>query len=424
METATIKNSNLNKKIDKNFNAILKYFIIIQPFLDVINAFFINVCNLNFTIGIFIRGIFLIFIFLIVTIVYKKKYVTYYYFAMIFYSILFIIGNIIYKYPNNNILEIKELVKTFYFPLILISLYSIKDKININPRYLLYTLFIYLFFLFIPIILNIGFESYEITKTGTVGIFYSANEISAILSILFPFTFLLVKQQKKICFLITIICYVMVILNIGTKTPIIALIITFIIIFTIFIIRNIKQKKYKNIYYCTAIVLVLVTTIIIFLPKTAFYKNIKVHLEFLGIENITDVFKNKKLIDHFIFSERLTFLDNKKILYEQKNGYQKLFGIGYYNEETKMKLIEMDYFDIYYNHGIIGYILYFLIYIYVLIRFIKNINLKDDTIFIKLIGMILILLLSLFTGHIITAPAVSFISICVILSKNKKKSHE
>ena len=110
METATIKNSNLNKKIDKNFNAILKYFIIIQPFLDVINAFFINVCNLNFTIGIFIRGIFLIFIFLIVTIVYKKKYVTYYYFAMIFYSILFIIGNIIYKYPNNNILEIKECI--------------------------------------------------------------------------------------------------------------------------------------------------------------------------------------------------------------------------------------------------------------------------------------------------------------------------
>ena len=410
----------MKKTIENNFDSILKYFIISQPFLDAINAFLINICGINTTIGIVIRGLFLLFLVFSVALIYKKKYAMYYYFIIFIYGLLYIIGNSIYKVQNNNILEIKEMIKTFYFPVLLISLYSIRDKINIKANYLLYTIGIYLIFLFIPIIFNTGFESYEITKTGTIGIFYSANEISAILSILFSFIFLLINNNKIFSFLIMVVGYIIVILNIGTKTPIISLIITCLIVLAIIIIKNIKEKKYKKIYYIVIIILISAASITLFLPKTAFYRNLKVHLEFLQIENIADVFKKKKMIDHFIFSERLSFLDDKNIIYEQKNCYQKLFGIGYYDEGKAMKLIEMDYFDVYYNHGIIGYILYFSVYIYILIKIIKNIKIENNFITVKVISIILILLLTLFTGHIIVAPAVSFLSICIILCKIEK----
>lgn len=154
----------MKKTIENNFDSILKYFIISQPFLDAINAFLINICGINTTIGIVIRGLFLLFVVLSVALIYKKKYAMYYYFIIFIYGLLYIIGNSIYKVQNNNILEIKEMIKTFYFPVLLISLYSIRDKINIKANYLLYTIGIYLIFLFIPIIFNTGFESYEITK--------------------------------------------------------------------------------------------------------------------------------------------------------------------------------------------------------------------------------------------------------------------
>ena len=50
--------------------------------------------------------------------------------------------------------------------------------------------------------------------------------------------------------------------------------------------------------------------------------------------------------------------------YMDGNIYQKLFGIGYLNNQKEAKAVEMDYFDIYYNHGIIGFILFFGMYGY------------------------------------------------------------
>ena len=65
------------------------------------------------------------------------------------------------------------------------------------------------------------------------------------------------------------------------------------------------------------------------LTKTNFNKNLEVHLDFLEVDNVYEVFTDYKLIDHFIFSQRLTFLENKHKLYEQSNLYEKLNGIGY-----------------------------------------------------------------------------------------------
>ena len=83
----------------------------------------------------------------------------------------------------------------------------------------------------------------------------------------------------------------------------------------------------------------------------------------------------------------------------------------------------MDYFDIYYSHGFIGYILYFGIYVYVLFNVLKDKQKTDFNRCMRLVSLLLIIILSMFTGHIITGPAVSFIAavIIVMLAKRNKK---
>ena len=56
---------------------------------------------------------------------------------------------------------------------------------------------IYLLFILIPNVLNLGFGSYEITKKGSIGWFYTANEVGAIISILMPFYLNEIINKKK-----------------------------------------------------------------------------------------------------------------------------------------------------------------------------------------------------------------------------------
>lgn len=412
----------MEQKIKKNFNKILAIFILMQPVLDLITGVFIHVFNINLTIGIIIRMLFLIFIMLTVTFIYKKKKILMYYFLFLIYAFFYILGIIMFKNGVGLFAEIQGLLRVFYFPLLLVSLYSIKDNIRISKMTLVISLFMYLLFIFVPNSLNIGFKSYQITKSGTLGFFNSANEISGIISIITPIMVIIFKENKNflLIFLMSIL-YLVVILTIGTKTPLLSFCITILSAILWLWIRSIKRKNYKVIFASLIAVLVLSVGIILILPKTNFYKNIKVHMNYLKVDDLGDVLEKPKLIDHFIFSQRLTFLDKKQALYEKATIYQKLFGIGYLKEKKVAKAVEMDYFDIFYSHGIIGCLIFFIAYIYVLINILKNRKKLNFSQYMLYISLILILFLSLFTGHIITAPSVSIIVITIIMMLENKK---
>ena len=86
----------------------------------------------------------------------------------------------------------------------------------------------------------------------------------------------------------------------------------------------------------------------------------------------------------------------------------------------------MDYFDIFFSHGIVGAIIIIGIYLYILYKVLSTDRKIDFENYMIKLSIFLILLLSFFTGHIITAPAVSIIAVILILdnmqvSKLKKK---
>lgn len=412
----------MNKVIKNNLSKIISIFILIQPVLDLITGICLHVFSLNLTIGIIIRMLFLLFIMYATTFIYKKKISLIYYLIVTFYSIIYLIN----IGTNSHLFgQVQGLLRVFYFPLLLVSFYDLKDEIKISIATLFTTLTLYLIFIFIPMTLNLGFKSYEITKSGTLGYYNSANEISGIISILTPIVFMIFNSKgKSILKVIYILLYLVVILTIGTKTPLLSLLITIGMTFIYIMIKSYKDKKYKRILSSFIIIVIGIISLIILIPKTNFYKNIKVHLDFLKVEDVTDIMDNGNLIDHFIFSQRVTFLTDRKSIYDNATFQEKLFGIGYYYNGKKDKQVEMDYFDIYLNHGIIGFIIFFSVYLYVLVQTTKIKRKLNFNLYMLNVSMLLILFLSLFTGHIITAPAVSLIVVVIIMMLQNRRKKE
>jgi len=408
--------------IKKNINTIIALFILIQPFLDLITGICIHTLKINLTIGIIVRVLFLLFIVIITIFIFKKKKIIISYLIIGLYFILYTIGIIVFKDGVGLFKEIQGLIKVFYFPILFISLYAIRDKIRISKLVYTTTIFMYLILIFVPTLFHIGYKTYEITKAGTLGFFNSANEISGIISLLTPIVFTLFVESKKIIpKVILTVMYLVVILMMGTKTPLLTLSLTIGFSLIYLWIKSFKEKKYKNIIISLIIVIIGSIGLVIALPKTNFYKNIKTHLDYLELDSITDVFKDEKLVDHFIFSQRLTFLNRKAKLYNNSNLYLKTFGIGYLKSNGKAtKLIEMDYFDIFYHHGIVGFIIFFSIFIYLLLNVLSKRNKGTYISYMNKVILLYILFLSFFTGHIITAPSVSLLVVLLILSLEKK----
>ena len=409
----------MHKYIKENISKLLTIFILLQPVLDLITGVCVNLLNINITLGIIIRILFLGLLMYTTVFIYKKKFSLYTYLALAIYSILYLIGIIIYK-DGVVFYELQGLLKAIYFPIVLISLYDLKDEYQISKQTLFKTLFIYLVLILIPNALGLGFESYKITKSGSLGFFNAANEISGIISLLTPIMFVIIKDLKnKVLKVVYALIYLIVILTIGTKTPLLTLLITIGFTYLYYMIHCIKKKTYKPLAITGIAIVVALSSLLLILPKTNFYKNIKVHLDYLEVDNVFEIFQEYELVDHFIFSQRLTFLDNKSIDYIESSTYEKIFGIGYTEKGEQTKLIEMDYFDIFFSHGIVGAIIIIGIYLYILYKVLSTDRKIDFENYMVKLSIFLILLLSFFTGHIITAPAVSIIAVILILDNMK-----
>ena len=407
--------------IKKNISIICMIFLLYAPLIDFVTGVMLHIFEISLTFGLILRMLFLIFIFYITTFIYNKNNNVLYFGIFSVYLLLFILGLFLFKEDPNYFKEIQNTVRVFYFPLLLISLFSIRKEIKVTSLSLVITLSLYLILIFIPLFLGIGFESYAITKEGTLGLYNSANEISAIIAILTPVLFIIFYESKNFIFKLFItFIYLVVILSIGTKTPFLALIISLFVVFIYILYKALINKKYQVVTTFTTIVVALFLVIIIIAPRTSFYKNIEVHLDYLKVDNIFDIFKDEELVDHFIFSQRLTFLNNKENLYDKSNIYQKLFGLGYYDGLKELKSIEMDYFDVYYNQGIVGFIVFFVPYLYILISVLQERNAFSFRQLMLYLSLFLVIILSLFTGHIITAPSVSLIVCFILLALTKK----
>ena len=396
-------------KQNKKISFILLVLLYLNPFIDLITSLSLNVFKINLSIGMVVRTLTLLILSIYIIFTYKKrlKQNIIYFFAIVIYLLSYIALTISLKGSNVIITELQNIFKIFYFPLLLVCLTNL--DIDFSYKHYVYVSGIYMLLIFIPLILNLSFPAYTQGKVGVIGWFNSANEISAILSIssIYLVRYLFSKEKilnKIILALLTIVVF----LSLGSKLPLISLILSF----GYYLGRKLKNKELKISYKILIPSIILIFALgVIILPKTSMFKNIEIHLDYLEIDSIEDVF-SFKFLNRFIFSDRLTYLENTKETYNNSSSLEKIFGIGYTHNGAEDKVIEMDFYDIFYRSGILGFIL-FLISWFIWLKTIKKKNISK-------FNIILAIIIAFLSGHVLTAPSVSF-NLGVIMNNRSKE---
>ena len=427
-----------------NYNKFLIIYILLQPLIDVLTSLCVRYTNLNLTLGIFIRSSFLLFTIIYSLSISNKKWrrlLLIYYLIVALYIIVFITNSIIESKFNLIIFQIKSLIKLFYFPILLVAFIPLINSVKIKNKYLIYTLFGYTSIISITIFLGIAFDSYaDGSGNGKNGLFYAANEIGTIICVLIPFLFLnlintkRIKKNKKILIekiveFFTFIFTSFSALWIGTKVPFLGLILSLSIIFMICIINIIKKNNIKNYIYKSLIIFIATLSVFAILPYSPVGKNLGV--SFYKINKIntnknTDFLDQPVAKEHFesvVLSNRNLYYKNTLKDYSASSTLSKLVGIGYIanvdNHFVQRKSIEIDYFDILFSNGVIGFFIFFapliaiLIYLSKLLFKNKNVFFSSNTI-LNIYLILISLIIARLSGHIFTAPSVNFYLILAI----------
>ena len=398
----------LNNTIKTNITTIIGVFLIISPFLDLFTSIGIKYNIDQLRVGIIIRGLFMLLMIYYSIFLKDNKKQTIIFLSVIFtYIALFLTKTIL---TNGNITyETTVIFKTFYF--IILSITFINLEKPIDSKYYIACFTTYLLLVFIPNILNIGFNSYEIAKVGQVGWFNSANEISTILSILTPILIAyLMTKKNKILSVLYLIIILITFFSIGTKVPILSLAIICGFYFLYSLYKLIRKKDTKKITFILTGLFIITISTAILLPKTSFYKNIKIHLEYLEVDNIVEIFTDTELIDHFLLGSRLKLLSQNIKTYKESSTVEILLGIGAEHRQS-----EMDFFDIFINYGIIGFALIATILIILIIK--QKPKYTANT---KL-SLLLAITIAFLSGHVLVSPAVSIFIPLLLFDKSMVK---
>lgn len=447
---------------DFKFIAFLKYFIIFQPILDILTYFSIIYLEQSITIGIIIRVLFMglctLYIFFGGNQYSLKKYIITYLLLLFIVLGIGLIINFMNKPVFDVFSELQFYLKTVYYPILfctILLLFSDDRNQNQTQQTLLSSITIAMLItaisMFVAILTGTASTTYKSVKAGYTGWYFAGNEIGAIVAICFPLLLIYsikkTEQLRDFIYWIPTILLSICALWIGTKVSYLGILITIIVTVVVNIIVFL-YSKWKNTNWKKTINKILlfniVTAVFYFgvFPFSPAYKNITgeyANINEVVKENSHDsAAKAKKEAekkrarekqkynaenenDFIINSQVLNILLSSRdnFFYPIYNDYRdaslahKLFGLGYAGfYEGEPKLIEMDFFDIFFSYGILGFILIFMPLFIVFWKVIKTLFTHFSS-FFRIENILLLFSLGLglgvafLAGHVLFAPAVS-----------------
>lgn len=416
------------KKIINNINIekLLTIFLLCQPIVDLITSLTYRFLGVSATLGVLVKGLFLAVLIFFVFYKYKfkdRKVSTVFVILFSLYEIIYLLINIYFKSNIVLISELKNSVKAFFSPLVIVLLYDLlkNEKFNFKSRVFSYILVEYVVLIFIANITGTAFNTYIGDKVGSVGWFYAGNDIGAILICLFPILLFSFVKNFEIKYVLFLLLAIHSILGMGTKVTAFGLILIIFanLLLTIlnYIIKRNKLKFKKNLI---AIAIIAIFTIFL-LPSSPTIKNIKMHYDMVSSNTTNN--SNEEVIDELVFSGRTVFKKEALKRYNNSNISQKLFGTGYVDKNNQeYKLVERDFYDIFFNHGIVGTILQLVVYVSIIMYMIKLVLKKKFTNLFRMnlqnyvISAGLMLCISFYSGHILLNPTVGIYFSTILIS--------
>lgn len=331
---------------------------------------------------------------------------------LVFISIvIFILLYLKVQTSNDLTYEISGVFRTFYFIFFTLLLYCIRviDKNLIEITLINDVALLYAVILIVTTMLGIDNSSFvSDIRSGSSGIFNSANEIGIIISI--SLGVLVLNFSKRVIFKITVLLVAALLL--GVKTPIITLFLCLVFIFLKCIYNNRKNLCRTTFLIGVAIIIVVIS--VVGLKYTAVYKNIVVHTEYLvETQKYGDLTQDELyndpyiLLNEYVLSQRLDLVDNINDNIEFNDYF---LGIGFY---PKQRSVEMDFVEYYYRIGIIGFLFYFsqICYIIYLVNKISRYTIK------RWYLIFIVVLISFLVGHTLSATSVAMIVALLLIGR-------
>lgn len=435
---------------------MLIIFIAIQPILDLLTSFSMHYIKTSLTFGVIIRTIMFAITaaYIAFSAVKKKRKKILVYFVALFAVLLL---NLLIGYQSkvtfNLVEEIKFITKTIYFILMLFSYYFVWDYIKNKKtdallNKIVFGMTIVGLVMIVSVFTGTAIKSYNY-GVGSKGWFSSGNEISAIMAICSPMVIIYSLKNttnwKDIYNWLPTLLILISCLIVGTKVGMISsfffIAVTIVLVLSQFFLKsNVNRRKLTVNLILSIFVL---STLTAFSLNTSALDNLKQNTQKLEAqekaaaeeteaeegqpttETHTPVKTNKVI--RLLLSSRDIFLVNKNNEFKEANFGQKLFGLGYSTtkENSHTKMIEMDFFDLFYAFGIIGFLLYMIPIVYFLLSFFRSLLKNGRTFFsfeniLMFLGLIIGIGVSVLAGHVFSAPAVSiYVAIIMVyLYKN------
>ena len=426
---------------------IIYILIILQPIIDILTFIMKEYINMNLTIGIITRILFLAYA-LIYIVFFEKINKNKLNLISLLSLFIFSIINILITIENKTFVieNIKNIVKTCYFPIMLMFflMYNKKSSEKISYKILIVNgLIISCASLFAKLsgteVCAYG-DSINCIE-GYSGWFYSANELGMILVllsgvILYDFY----KTNYSILSLISLVMILYSILCLGTKGSYVGIlcILCFNLIFQIVRLVYFRNKKYAIMFAVSLLILSLIYLLTPSIPvcynnynlfrsyniycKIPIDKSKAVQEDFDYKEEqkrMEEEYSKEKISDdekkELILNGRDKYLEQKEEKLKKRSLIEKMFGMGYSgyakNNDGNMVITERDYYDMLFEYGYIGTLTILMPLIIALIKIILSIFKNIKSILysrnIVIFTILVVLVGAHISGHTLFAPAVT-----------------
>lgn len=321
----------------------------------------------------------LILILMLITILlYSRKYS--FYLLLLFTVFLSMITLHIVYFPTlphytNNLIFFNKLI------FVIVNFIFFKYLVSKNPaktRFFFFTLFLFsLLVIYINIVLSVlgfGFYQYESQSIGYVGFFYSGNEVSALMIVLTSPLLFVTWGKNKFLYVIFVFALLIFAVLMATKVAIVGTIL--LIIFIPFIHERNKIFRLTKTKVKTVLLFLLI------IIPFAGYLSILLITQ-VGILEKWVYSYSKFGIYRALLSGRESFVSSGLTSYINDYSFlQMLFGRGYlmFQENLSaggLKSIEIDFVDILLSYGIVGVIIIYSFWIYLILNSARRFTQKE-----------------------------------------------
>ncbi|AOL35804.1 MULTISPECIES: O-antigen ligase family protein [Geobacillus thermoleovorans group] len=439
----------MNQMVEK----VCFLFILAQPLLDLATSasLYAGIHSLTFGMTVRFAAMAAGIVYLLVCPYPKKRALILYGFILSAVIGLNIAASISYKHPVNWSEEGKFIFKSCYWLVMMFTYIVVFSQLNGKRRwdkqtqqYITVAMTIIGVSILIADVTGTSQASYQYEKIGRKGWFFAGNELGAIMAIGLPVALLVAIHppawRPSQFYWLPASFLIYSLLGLGTKVGYGAVFFALLAaIAAIPLEAQFQPAPSRHNWRRNWILTIsMLAAVIIYTPFSPAAQNINIHWQLLKQkEKATDHSAKKRLeeneigeeqMQHLILSGRHEYLAQQKAEFREASLMQKCFGMGYGgNYEKTPKMIEMDFHDLFFSFGVIG----FLVYIAPLLYIIASIGWKigrywraalNSEYMLIASSIILGLGIAFVAGHVLTAPAVS-LYVAVLLAYLFVRSH-